>query len=87
MNRFKELTQKYGAKVAGVVGALSVSMVALAAHATTADDLADIASTVGTSFQTNAVAMLQAILPYVVTITVVFLGAKLALRWIKRSAH
>ncbi len=87
MNKFKELAQRYGAKLAGVAGAVGVSIVALSAHATTAEDLADIADTVGTSFQTNAVAMLQAILPYVVTITVVFLGAKLALRWIKRSAH
>jgi hypothetical protein len=56
------------------------------ARADLATDIGDVADAVGTSFQTSSVTVLTAILPYVVTVSIIFLAAKLALRWMKKSA-
>lgn len=87
MNKIKTFAQNNAAKIAGVGAAFGTLVLGVAAHADTAADIGNIADAVGTTFQTNAVTMLTAVLPYVVTISVVFLAAKLALRWIKKSAH
>lgn len=69
------------------IGMTVVSFGAHLAHATTAEDITNIATSVGTSFQTNAVTLLTTVLPFVVTVAIIFLAAKLALRWMKKSAR
>lgn len=83
MNFFK----RNAAKISGVVTGLGVLALPLVSHAALADDIGAIADSVGTTFQTSAVTMLTEVLPYVVTVAIVFLAAKLALRWMKRSAR
>lgn len=83
----RNLIKKHAATFSGVALAAGSSVLALASHAALADDIGDIAESVGTTFQSSAVTMLTAILPYVVTVAIVFLSAKLALRWMKKSAR
>ena len=81
----KQNAVSFMASIAGIVGSVALSGGAI--HATTAEDIGTIASAVGTPFQDNAVVLLTDVLPYVVTIAILFLAAKLALRWMKKSAH
>ena len=90
MNKFQKFMQRNKATIVSAASTVAVSVAALAApfaHATLSDDITSIASTVGVTFQSSATTMLVAILPYVVTIAILFLAARLVLRWVKKSAH
>lgn len=89
MNKFKAFVSRNKANITALGFSVAGAITAYApnAHAVLADDIGDIADSVGTSFQTSSVTLLTAVLPYVVTVAIIFLAAKLALRWMKKSAR